>query len=65
MMWLRTHLPVDPSSAGLWGNLAEVGENEGTAGALTGLAAGLATDAPTSSPGGLWASLGDNSDSAP
>jgi len=65
MMWLRTHLPVDPSSAGLWGNLAETGEKEGPAGALSGLDAGLADDAPNSSPGGLWASLGDSSDTLP
>ncbi len=38
MMWLRTHLPVDPLSAGLLGNLAETSDGQTTAGALSGLA---------------------------
>jgi hypothetical protein len=44
MMWLRSHLPVNPTEAGVWADL--------------GASVAADTDAPSAAPSGLWASLG-------
>lgn len=64
MMWLRTHLPVDPSSAGLWGSLPAPSDGDAQVGGLSGLSI-EDIDNPNvrqSAPGGMWARLGDDSD---
>ena len=44
MMWLRSHLPVNPTEAGVWADL--------------GASVTTDTDEPVAAPSGLWASLG-------